>query len=350
MNSKGEFLSASDGEKILAYSNSREFDFLDVHQIGKMIPFDDGIKEHIDSILNLDDVDVEAIRNANFKVAVDAFNSTGGISVPVLLKALGVENQELLYCEPNGQFPHNPEPLRKHLDDICNLVVTSNCDLGVVVDPDVDRLVFVSEDGELFGEEYTLVAVADYLLSKSNGNCVSNLSSSRALNDIAIRHNSKYFASAVGEVNVVEKMKDCGAIIGGEGNGGIIYPTLHYGRDSLVGIALFLTHLAKLKSLNEGLTVSALRSSYPNYFMAKEKIALSSSVDLEKLMNQVASQFENERVSRIDGVKIDFKESWVHMRKSNTEPIVRIYTEAKSIVEAEALALRFVNQLSNLGQ
>ena len=350
LNSKGEFLSASDGEKILAYSNSREFDFLDVHQIGKMIPFDDGIKEHIDAILNLDDVDVEAIRNANFKVAVDAVNSTGGISVPVLLKALGVENQELLYCEPNGQFPHNPEPLRKHLDDICNLVVTSNCDLGVVVDPDVDRLVFVSEDGELFGEEYTLVAVADYLLSKSNGNCVSNLSSSRALNDIAIRHNSKYFASAVGEVNVVEKMKDCGAIIGGEGNGGIIYPTLHYGRDSLVGIALFLTHLAKLKSLNEGLTVSALRSSYPNYFMAKEKIALSSSVDLEKLMNQVASQFENERVSRIDGVKIDFKESWVHMRKSNTEPIVRIYSEAKSIEEAEALALRFVNQLSNLGQ
>ena len=350
LNVQGEFLSASDGEKILDYSRSKEFNYTDVHQIGKIISFDGGIREHIDAILDLDDVDVAAIRNSNFKVAVDAVNSTGGISVPILLSALGVKNQELLYCEPNGQFPHNPEPLRKHLDDICNLVSNSNCDLGIVVDPDVDRLVFVSEDGELFGEEYTLVAVADYLLSKSSGNCVSNLSSSRALNDIAIRHNSKYFTSAVGEVNVVEKMKECDAIIGGEGNGGIIYPPLHHGRDSLVGIALFLTHLANLKSLDEGLTVSALRSSYPSYYMAKEKISLSSSVDLEKIMDKVASQFKNEKVSRIDGVKIDFKESWVHMRKSNTEPIVRIYTEAKSKLEAETLALKFVNQINDLGQ
>ncbi|CAI8277681.1 MAG: Phosphomannomutase/phosphoglucomutase [Owenweeksia sp. TMED14] len=348
LNSNGEFLSAKDGEKILEYASLQDYQFSEINQIGKIIPSNNAIERHVEAILSLPDVDPKAIRNADFKIAVDAVNSTGGIAVPILLSALGVKRQELLFCEPNGQFPHNPEPLRKHLDDICSLVPKSGSDLGVVVDPDVDRLVFVSENGDLFGEEYTLVAVADYLLSRKKGNCVSNLSSSRALNDIAIKHDSKYFASAVGEVNVVDKMKDCNAIIGGEGNGGIIYPPLHYGRDSLVGIALFLTHLAYLKKKDLNITTSDLRSSYPDYHMSKEKVTLSPSVDLENILNIIADKYSNENLSRIDGVKIDFEDSWVHLRKSNTEPIVRIYAEAKSKEEAEDLAKSFVDRLNDL--
>jgi len=308
--------------------------------MGEVIPVHDAIDRHVQSILALEDVDVEAIRAAHFRVAVDAVNSTGGIAVPALLDALGVTNQELLYCEPHGQFPHNPEPLRKHLDAICALVPAKKCDLGVVVDPDVDRLVLVSEDGELFGEEYTLVAVADYLLAKRPGHCVSNLSSSRALRDVAARHGSTYSASAVGEVHVVNEMKAHSAVIGGEGNGGIIYPELHYGRDSLVGIALFLTHLAQKQ-----MSCSALRASYPDYFMAKEKASLTPSMDVDGLLASVAAEYASYSPSTIDGVKIDFESTWVHLRKSNTEPIVRIYTEAPTQAEADALAATFVQKL-----
>ena len=342
LNARGEFLSAEDGAQILARVQAGGFEYAPVHEMGEVIPVHDAIDRHIQSILVLEDVDVEAIRQANFRVAVDAVNSTGGIAVPALLDALGVTRQELLYCEPHGRFPHNPEPLRKHLDDICALVPAKKCDLGVVVDPDVDRLVFVSENGELFGEEYTLVAVADYLLAKRPGHCVSNLSSSRALRDVAARHGSTYSASAVGEVHVVTEMKAKHATIGGEGNGGIIYPALHYGRDSLVGIALFLTHLAQKK-----MKVSELRASYPDYFMAKEKAALSASLDVDGLLAYVASEYSVHEPSTIDGVKIDFETTWVHLRKSNTEPIVRIYTEAPSQEEADALAATFVKKLES---
>ena len=348
LNSRGEFLSAKDGEEVLDYVKSRDFDYCEVSDLGIVTTSNNAIEKHINEILKLDLVDINLIKKCDFKIAVDAVNSTGGIAVPMLLDALGVKNQELLYCEPNGDFPHNPEPLEKNLHDICELVQQSNCDLGVVVDPDVDRLVFVSENGELFGEEYTLVTIADYVLSQSRGNCVSNLSSSRALSDIAHVRESQYFAAAVGEVNVVEKMKECGAQIGGEGNGGIIYPPLHYGRDSLVGIALFLTYLAKLKIANSDINVSSLRAKYPNYFMAKEKIDLSPSADIDKLLNRVADNYKKENVNRVDGVKIDFEDKWVHLRKSNTEPIIRIYTEAKSRKEADDLAVNFVSELNKI--
>ena len=348
LNSRGEFLSAKDGEEVLDYVKSRDFDYCEVSDLGIVTTSNNAIEKHINEILKLDLVDINLIKKCDFKIAVDAVNSTGGIAVPMLLDALGVKNQELLYCEPNGDFPHNPEPLEKNLHDICELVQQSNCDLGVVVDPDVDRLVFVSENGELFGEEYTLVTIADYVLSQSRGNCVSNLSSSRALSDIAHVRESQYFAAAVGEVNVVEKMKECSAQIGGEGNGGIIYPPLHYGRDSLVGIALFLTYLAKLKIANSDINVSSVRAKYPNYFMAKEKIDLSPSADIDKLLNRVADNYKKENVNRVDGVKIDFEDKWVHLRKSNTEPIIRIYTEAKSREEADDLAVNFVSELNKI--
>lgn len=332
LNSKGEFLNGIEGEKILNYAVNEDFTFAEVDDLGKITVNDAYIDLHIEEVLALDLVDVEAIKNANFKVVVDGVNSTGGIAIPRLLDALGVNPVEL-YCEPNGEFPHNPEPLKEHLGDICALVVKEKADLGIVVDPDVDRLAFIDETGEMFGEEYTLVACADYVLSETTGNTVSNLSSSRALRDITRKHGGTYHASAVGEVNVVELMKETEAVIGGEGNGGIIYPPSHYGRDSLVGTALFLTHLAK-----GNMTVSQLKASYPAYFMSKQKIQLTPALDVDVLLEQMATKYAHEELSTIDGVKIDFENHWVHLRKSNTEPIIRIYTEAGSQAEADRVA------------
>lgn len=345
LNAKGEFVNADDGAAILQIAESAEMNFAPVEELGKLETYEGAIDEHIEMILQLDDVDVDAIRAAGFKVAVDGVNSTGGIAIPAVLRALGVDQVEELYCEPNGLFPHNPEPLEKHLGDIMKTVVEKGCDFGVVVDPDVDRLALISEDGTMFGEEYTLVAVADYLLGKRPGHAVSNLSSSRALRDVAEKHNSTYSASAVGEVNVVTEMKAKNAVIGGEGNGGIIYPDLHYGRDSLVGVALFLTHLAHKK-----MKVSALRASYPNYYMAKEKVELTPGLDVDGILNRAATKYSAEDVSTIDGVKINFAEEWVHLRKSNTEPIIRVYTEAPSVDRANALAQRFLVELKEMAQ
>jgi len=294
---------------------------------------------HIDEVLNLPLVDIEAVKAANFKVVVDGVNSSGGIIIPKLLEQMGVEVVKL-YCEPNGHFPHNPEPLKEHLTDISALVVEEKAHLGIVVDPDVDRLAFISEDGEMFGEEYTLVACADYVLSKTPGNTVSNMSSSRALRDVTVAHGGSYEASAVGEVNVVELMKKNDAIIGGEGNGGIIYPELHYGRDSLVGVALFLTHLA-----NKKMKVSELRASYPEYYMSKNKIELTPQIDVDAILVAMTDKYKSENITTIDGVKIDFAENWVHLRKSNTEPIIRIYTEAATQQLADDLALRIIDEI-----
>ena len=339
LNAQGEFLSAADGEALLEKVKNGNFSFAPVEALGEKTEIHDAIERHIESILALSAVDVEAIRARKFRIVVDAVNSTGGIAVPMLLDRLGCQVVEL-YCEPHGQFPHNPEPLREHLTEICALVPQSSADMGIVVDPDVDRLAFVSEKGEMFGEEYTLVAVADYILGKSPGHAVSNLSSSRALADIAARNKSTYSASAVGEVNVVVEMKRTQAVIGGEGNGGIIYPALHYGRDSLVGIALFLTHMAY-----EGGTVSALRASYPLYAMSKQKAELDPSFNVDSVLERIAQSYAHEKISSIDGVKIDFADQWVHLRKSNTEPIVRIYTEAPTQAEADALAEAFRTEL-----
>jgi len=339
LNEKGEFLNGEEGAKILAIAEAEAFDFADVDSLGEIHANDAYMDIHIDEVLELPLVDAEAIRAAKFKVVVDGVNSSGGIIIPKLLEQLGVETVKL-YCEPNGHFPHNPEPLKEHLGDICKLVLDENADLGIVVDPDVDRLAFISEDGEMFGEEYTLVAVADYVLSKTPGNTVSNMSSSRALADVTEKHAGSYEASAVGEVNVVELMKKNNAVIGGEGNGGIIYPELHYGRDSLVGVALFLTHLA-----NKKMKVSELRASYPQYFMSKNKIELTPTLDVDAILVAMADTYKAEKHSTIDGVKIDFAENWVHLRKSNTEPIIRIYTEAKSQQEADALALRIIDEI-----
>jgi phosphomannomutase len=303
---------------------------------------DSYIDIHIDEVLNLPLVDKNIIKAAKFKVVVDGVNSTGGIAIPALLKELGVEVVKL-YCEPTGHFPHNPEPLKEHLADICALVVKEKADFGIVVDPDVDRLAFISNTGEMFGEEYTLVACADYVLGKTPGNTVSNLSSSRALKDIAQKHGCGYTAAAVGEVNVVAKMKETKAIIGGEGNGGIIYPESHYGRDSLVGTALFLMLMAE-----RGGTVQELRDSYPNYFMGKKKIALTPDLDVDAILKGMAEKYKGEQLSTIDGVKIDFQENWVHLRKSNTEPIIRIYTEAKSELEADSLADRIIAEIKQI--
>jgi phosphomannomutase len=339
LNEKGEFLNGIEGEKILAIAEAEAFDFSDVDSLGEITENDAYMDIHIDEVLNLPLVDVEAVKAAKFKVVVDGVNSSGGIIIPKLLELMGVEVVKL-YCEPNGHFPHNPEPLKEHLTDISELVVKEKADLGVVVDPDVDRLAFICEDGEMFGEEYTLVACADYVLSKTPGNTVSNMSSSRALRDVTNRHNGSYEASAVGEVNVVDLMKKNNAIIGGEGNGGIIYPESHYGRDSLVGVALFLTHLA-----NKKMTVSALRASYPEYYMSKNKIELTPQIDVDAILLAMTEKYKNEDITTIDGVKIDFANEWVHLRKSNTEPIIRIYTEAPSQAQADKLALRIIDEI-----
>ncbi len=332
LNSKGEFLNAENGKKILEIAENDGYTFAEVDDLGSIIINDTYIDKHIEEVLNLPLVNTEIVKKAEFKVVVDAVNSTGGIAVPRLLKKLGVTVVEL-YCEPNGHFPHNPEPLKEHLTDLSELVVKEKADFGLTVDPDVDRLAFISEDGEMFGEEYTLVACADFVLGKTPGNTVSNLSSSRALRDVTVKHNGNYEASAVGEVNVVEKMKANNAVIGGEGNGGIIYPELHYGRDSLVGVALFLTHLAEKKC-----SVSELRNSYPSYFMSKNKIQLTPDLNVDEILDGFHKKHITEEVSTVDGVKVDFDDSWVHLRKSNTEPIIRIYTEALSQEKADQLA------------
>ncbi len=343
LNEKGEFLNGSEGEIILELAESEDFSFADVDDLGKYSKDNSYVQKHIQEVLNLDLVDVTAIKKANFKVVVDAVNSTGGIFIPALLKELNVECVEL-YCTPNGQFPHNPEPLKEHLTDISELVVKEKAVFGIVVDPDVDRLALVSEDGSMFGEEYTLVACADYVLGKlGGGNTVSNLSSSRVLRDVTQKHGGVYTASAVGEVNVVIKMKETNTVIGGEGNGGIIYPESHYGRDSLVGVALFLSHLA-----NNKMSCKELRDSYPSYFMSKNKIQLTPEIDVDQILETMASNYKNEDVKTIDGVKIDFPEEWIHLRKSNTEPIIRIYTEAKTQQSADNLASRFINEIKEL--
>ena len=342
LNNKGEFLSGAEGAKILEIAEAEAFDFSDVDRLGVIMLNDAYMDIHIDEVLNLPLVDAEAVAKKKYKVVVDGVNSSGGIIIPKLLEEMGVEVVKL-YCEPNGHFPHNPEPLKEHLGDICRLVVEEKADFGIVVDPDVDRLAFISNDGEMFGEEYTLVACADYVLSKTPGNTVSNMSSSRALRDITNKHNGSYQASAVGEVNVVELMKTTNAVIGGEGNGGIIYPELHYGRDSLVGVALFLTYLA-----NQDKTVAELRASYPQYFMSKNKIELTPQIDVDAILEAMTQQYKNENITTIDGVKIDFAENWVHLRKSNTEPIIRIYTEAKTQEEADALALRIIEEIKKI--
>lgn len=342
LNGKGEFLNAEDGEEVLSIAENDAYLFSEVDDLGTYQRKKNYINKHIQEVLNLELVDIEAIRKAKFKVVVDAVNSTGGIAIPALLAKLGVECVEL-YCEPNGEFPHNPEPLKEHLTDISELVVKEKADLGIVVDPDVDRLALVCEDGAMFGEEYTLVACADYVLGKTKGNTVSNLSSSRALRDVTLKHGGKYQASAVGEVNVVALMKSTNAIIGGEGNGGIIYPESHYGRDSLVGVALFLSHLATLK-----ISCKQLRDSYPAYFMSKNKIELTPQINVDNILSTIASNYKNEDVITIDGVKINFETEWVHLRKSNTEPIIRIYTESTSQKNADELANRFIKEIESI--
>jgi phosphomannomutase len=343
LNEKGEFLNGAEGEQILALAESEDFSFAEVDDLGSYTKDSSYLEKHIQEVLNLELVDVEAIKKANFKVVVDGVNSTGGIFIPALLKKLGVECVEL-YCTPNGEFPHNPEPLKEHLTAISELVVKEKADVGIVVDPDVDRLALVSEDGSMFGEEYTLVACADYVLGRlGGGNTVSNLSSSRALRDVTEKHGGTYTASAVGEVNVVLKMKETNTVIGGEGNGGIIYPASHYGRDSLVGVALFLSHLAHKK-----ISCKTLRDSYPSYFMSKNKIKLTPEINVDEILETMVSTYKNEDVNTIDGVKIDFADEWIHLRKSNTEPIIRIYTEAKSQEAADALAVRFINEIKEI--
>ncbi|MEM9143266.1 MAG: phosphoglucosamine mutase [Bacteroidota bacterium] len=342
LNEKGEFLNAKEGARILEIAENADFHFAEVDDLGTVTKNDAYIDIHIDEVLKLPLVDAETIQKAKFKVVVDGVNSTGGIAIPKLLEALGVETVKL-YCDPTGHFPHNPEPLKEHLSDICELVVKEKADFGIVVDPDVDRLAFISNDGEMFGEEYTLVACADYVLGKTKGDTVSNLSSSRALRDITEKHEGNYEAAAVGEVNVVNKMKANNAIIGGEGNGGIIYPESHYGRDALVGTALFLMLMAE-----QGGSVAELRTGYPTYFMSKKKIQLTPDLDVDGILKSMAGKYQNEEISTIDGVKIDFPENWVHLRKSNTEPIIRIYTEAQTQTEADALANRIIAEIEEV--
>ena len=342
LNENGEFLNDAEGKRVLALADDDNFEFPDVDHLGKVISREDFNDTHIAQVLALPLVDVEAVRARKFKVVVDAVNSVGGVVMPKLLRELGCEVVEL-NCEPTGHFAHNPEPLPQNLTEISEVIVREGADLGIVVDPDVDRLAFVNEDGTMFVEEYTLVAVADYILSKQVGNTVSNLSSSRALRDVTQSHGGSYSASAVGEVNVVEMMKQTGAIIGGEGHGGVIYPELHYGRDALVGTALFLTYFAQ-----KNMTMTALRATYPAYFASKNKIELTPAIDVDKVLLEMKERYASENVNDIDGVKIDFAESWVHLRKSNTEPIIRIYTEAKSPAEADALAQRFIAEISEI--
>ena len=342
LNADGEFLSAAEGQQVLALSGEESFDYPAIDGIGRVLSREDYNDEHIRHVLALPMVDVEAVRRRHYKVVVDAVNSVGGVVMPKLLRELGCEVVEL-NCEPTGEFAHNPEPLPEHLRGISEAVVREKADLGVVVDPDVDRLAFVSEDGTMFGEEYTLVSVADYILSEHPGNTVSNLSSTRALRDVTERRGGRYYASAVGEVNVTTKMKEVGAVIGGEGNGGVIYPGLHYGRDALVGTALFLTWLTR-----RGMTLTQLRATYPAYYASKNRIELTPEIDVDKVLREVKERYSNEKVNDIDGVKIDFENSWVHLRKSNTEPIIRVYTEARSMEEADALAQRFIAEIREI--
>ena len=342
LNEKGEFLNDKEGKQVLALAEQEDFLFPDVDTIGKVILREDFNPTHIEQVLALKLVDVEKVKARKFKVVVDAVNSIGGVVIPALLEKLGCEVVKI-NCEPNGHFAHNPEPLPQNLTEISEVIVREGADLGVVVDPDVDRLALVNEDGTMFGEEYTLVAVADYILSHTKGNTCSNLSSSRALSDITKAHGGEYAASAVGEVNVVTKMKEVGAIIGGEGNGGVIYPELHYGRDALVGVALFLTYLAELN-----IPMTELRKKYPAYFASKNKIELTPAIDVDKVLATVKERYAHEQVNDIDGVKIDFAEHWVHLRKSNTEPIIRIYVEAKSQEFADEVAQQFIAEIQEI--
>ncbi len=343
LNEKGEFISGKDGETILAIAAEERFDFAEVDDLGIVTNDESYMQKHIDAILSLPLVDKKAIEAANFNVVVDAVNSTGGVFVPALLKQLGVSQITEMYCEPTGHFPHNPEPLPEHLTDLSAKIKEIGAQVGITVDPDVDRLALVCEDGSMFGEEYTLVACADYVLKHTPGATVSNLSSTRALRDITEEASQTYAASAVGEVNVVVKMKELGAVIGGEGNGGIIYPKLHYGRDSLVGIALFLSHLAHEKK-----TLTELRDSYPKYVISKNKIELTPAINVDDILEKMAAKYANEEVDTTDGVKIYIGKEWVHLRKSNTEPIIRIYSESKSAVAADALAEKIITDIRRL--
>jgi len=343
LNHNGEFINDEEGKKVLEIAENTDIDFAEVDHLGKVRLDDSYMQKHIDKILALPLVDVKAIKSANFKIAIDCVNSTGGIFVPALLKALGVETIYELYCEPDGKFPHNPEPLPENLVALAQEVKAKNADLGIAVDPDVDRLCFVCEDGNVFGEEYTLVAVADYILKNKKGNTVSNLSSTRALRDVTESAGGEYRASAVGEVNVVNLMKASNAVIGGEGNGGVIYPELHYGRDALVGIALFLTHLAKF-----GKSISRLKASYPAYFISKNKITLTPEMDIDNLLLKVEERYKNQPHSTIDGLKIEFDKQWVHLRRSNTEPIIRIYSEGSSEAVAENLANKIIADIKEI--
>jgi phosphomannomutase len=340
LNHDGEFISDANGGEVLELAESGEIIYAEVNQLGKVFADDTYLRKHIDQILALPLVDVNAIRNANFKIVVDAVNSTGGIFVPALLRALGVEVIHELFCEPDGNFAHNPEPLPENLTALAKTVLAKNADLGIAVDPDVDRLCFVCEDGNVFGEEYTLVAVADYVLKNKKGNTVSNLSSTRALRDVTEKAGGQYFASAVGEVNVVNEMKAVNAVIGGEGNGGVIFPELHYGRDALAGIALFLTHLAKF-----GRSVSVLRGTYPSYHISKNKITLTPEMDIDALLESVRQKYQQQPHSVIDGLKIEFGTEWVHLRRSNTEPIIRIYSEGNSEQIANSLANKIISDI-----
>jgi len=343
LDERGEFLNALEGESILKIAAEESFLFSPVDELGKLSEDFSYTEKHIKSVLALNLVDIKAIQEANFTVAIDCVNSVGGIAIPALLKALGVNKIEKLFCEPNGQFPHNPEPLPEHLTEISALMKQGKADVGFVVDPDVDRLAIICEDGSMFGEEYTLVSVADYVLQHTSGNTVSNLSSTRALRDVTNNRGGNYTAAAVGEVNVVKAMKDTKAIIGGEGNGGIIYPASHYGRDALVGIALFLTHLAKSK-----MTVSALRKTYPEYYISKNKIQLTPSIDVDNILKAIKDSYKQFEVNDIDGIKIDFPTGWVHLRKSNTEPIIRIYSEAGTPEQAEGFAKAIIEEIKRI--
>jgi phosphomannomutase len=343
LNEKGEFLTAADGAEVLKIAEDESFIFADVDELGQISINNTYNDFHIQHVLDLKMVDVEAIKKANFTVAIDCVNSVGGVAIPALLKALGVNNIIELYCEPNGQFPHNPEPLPENLTEISKVIKDKKADVGFVVDPDVDRLAIINEDGSMFGEEYTLVAVADYLLSHKKGNTVSNLSSSRALADVTRAHGGEYEPAAVGEVNVVAKMKENNAVIGGEGNGGVIYPESHYGRDALVGIGLFLTHLAK-----KGIKCSELRAQYPEYHISKNKIELTPEIDVDGILKSIEEKYQNENINTIDGLKIDFPEKWVQLRKSNTEPIIRIYAEGQSMKAADDLAQTIIDDIKAL--
>lgn len=343
LNEKGEFISDADGKEVLDIAENSDFKYADVNELGKITVDNSYLQKHIDHILALPLVDVAAIAKADFKIVIDCVNSTGGIFVPALLKALGVKIVHKLYCDPDGNFPHNPEPLPENLIALSTEVVKKGAHLGIAVDPDVDRLAFVCEDGNMFGEEYTLVAVADYVLKHKKGNTVSNLSSTRALRDVTEKAGGEYHAAAVGEVNVVNKMKEVNAVIGGEGNGGVIYPELHYGRDALVGIALFLTHLAKY-----GKSVSSLRASYPGYFISKNKITLTPEMDIDRLLLKVEDKYKKQPHSTIDGLKIEFDKEWVHLRRSNTEPIIRIYSEGNSETIADNLANKIITDIKEI--